>query len=49
MRGFGSFEAAAGFCTAHDELRNYLRSQRALGEAVSLVAQRQLFRDAGVP
>ena len=25
MRGFGSFAAAARFCTAHDELRNYVR------------------------
>jgi len=25
MRGFGSFEAAARFCTAHDELRDHLR------------------------
>ena len=45
MRGFGSFAAAARFCTAHDELRDYLRCRRTLGEAVSLAAQRQLFRD----
>jgi putative transposase len=45
MRGFGSFAAAARFCTAHDELRDYLRSRRTLGEAVSLAEQRQLFRD----
>ncbi len=45
MRGFGSFAAAARFCTAHDELRDYFRPRRTLGEAVSLVEQRQLFRD----
>ncbi len=33
------------FCTAHDEFRDYLRSRRTLGEAVSLAEQRQLFRD----
>ncbi len=45
MRGFGSFAAAARFCTAHDELRDYFRARRTLGEAVSLAEQRQLFRD----
>jgi putative transposase len=45
MRGFGSFEAAARFCTAHDELRNYFRARRTMGEAVSLAEQRQQFRD----
>ncbi len=45
MRGFGSFEAAARFCTAHDELRDYFRSRKTTGEAVSLAEQRRLFRD----
>jgi putative transposase len=45
MRGFGSFAAAARFCTAHDELRDYFRCRRTTGEAVSLAEQRQLFRD----
>jgi putative transposase len=45
MRGFGSFEAAARFCTAHDELRDYFRPRRTMGEAVSLAVRRQLFRD----
>src|ERR687884_2289139 len=45
MRGFGSFEAAARFCTAHDELRDYFRSRKTMGETVSLAAQRRLFRD----
>ena len=34
MRGFGSFEAASRFCTAHDELRDYLRPPKTMGEAV---------------
>ena len=45
MRGFGSFAAAARFCTAHDELRDYFRCRRTTGEAVSLAEQRELFRD----
>ena len=45
MRGFGSFEAATRFCTAHDELRDYFRSRRTLGEVVSLGQQRPLFCD----
>ena len=45
MRGFGNFEAAARFCTAHDELRDYFRPRKTTGEAVSLAVQRQLFRD----
>jgi hypothetical protein len=43
MRGFGNFKAAARFGTAHDELRDYFRSRRTLGEAVSLAEQRQRF------
>jgi putative transposase len=45
MRGFGTFEAAARFCTAHDELRDYFRSRKTTGEAVSLAEHRRLFRD----
>jgi putative transposase len=45
MRGFGSFEAAARFCTAHDEIRDYFRSRETMGEAVSLAEQRQMYRD----
>ena len=45
MRGFRSFEAAARFCSAHDELRDYVRSRRRMGEAVSLAQKRRLFRD----
>ena len=45
LRGFGSFEAAARFCTAHDELRDYFRSRKTTGEAVSLADRRHAFRD----
>ena len=44
MRGFGTSEAAARFCTAHDELRDYFRSRKTTGETVPLAEQRQLFR-----
>lgn len=43
MSGFGSFESAARFCCAFDELRNYLRPRRMMGESVSLLEQRQSF------
>ena len=43
MRGFGAVEAAARFCCAFDELRNYLRPRRTMGEVVSLLKQRQAF------
>jgi putative transposase len=43
MRGFGSIEAAARFCCAFDELRNYLCPRSTMGEAVSLLEQRQTF------
>ena len=45
MRGFGNFEAASRFCTAQEELRDYFRSRRTLGEAVSLAERRRLFHD----
>ena len=45
LRGVGSFDAAARFCTAHDELRDSFRSRRMLGTAVSLAERRQMFRD----
>jgi putative transposase len=43
MRGFGTVEAAARFCYAFDELRNYFRSRRMMGKMVSLREQRQAF------
>jgi len=45
MRGFGSFDAAARFCMAHDELRDLLRPRTRFNEAVSLADQRHLFQE----
>ena len=45
MRGCGGFEAAARFCSGHDELRDYFRCRPRLGACVSLAEKRQLFRD----
>jgi putative transposase len=43
LHGFGSVEAAARFCCAFEELRNYLRHGRIMGEGVSLLEQRRAF------
>jgi len=43
LRGFGSFDAAARFCSAHDDLRDHLRYRHHLNETVSLTNQRRLF------
>jgi putative transposase len=43
MRGFGTVEAAARFCCAFDELRNYFRPRHTVGEVVSLREQRWAF------
>lgn len=43
MRGFKSFVSASRFCTAFDELRNYLRARQRMTENVSLAQQRQLY------
>jgi putative transposase len=43
MHGFKTFEAAARFCCAFDEVRTYLRPRRTRGEVVSLLEQRQTF------
>lgn len=45
MRGFGSFAAAARFCTGYEEQRQYFRPRTRQGERVALAAQRHLFRD----
>jgi len=45
MRGFGSFDSAARFCTAHDDLRDHLRPRTRFNEAVSLAEQRRLFQE----
>ena len=36
MRGFRSFEATAGFGTAHDDVRDYFRPRRTVEEPVPL-------------
>ena len=43
MRGFGTFEAAARFCCAFDELRNDFHSRHMMGDSVPLPEQRQAF------
>jgi putative transposase len=45
MHGFGSFDSAARFCSAVDELRNYLRSGSTMGEPTSPLERRQAFLD----
>jgi len=45
MRGFDSFEAAARFCPAYDELRDHFRFRQYLNETVSLAEQRRLFQE----
>jgi transposase-like protein len=44
MRGFGSFESASRFCSAFDELDDYLRMRRREQPHVPLFEQRRLFR-----
>ena len=44
MRGFGTFQSAARFCTAHDELRDYFRYRIMLREVVPLGVQREQYR-----
>lgn len=44
MRGFGSFDSAARFCSAHDELRDYFRHRTTMDEVVPLAVQREQFR-----
>lgn len=43
-RGFGNFEAAARFCLADDEQRDYFRTRPKPKEKVSLAHQRRIFR-----
>lgn len=45
LRGRGSFEGAARFCCAHDDLRDHWRSRQHLNEAVSLAEQRRVFQE----
>jgi putative transposase len=43
MLGFKKFESASRFCTAFDELRNYLRIQKPGTKGVSAAERRQVF------
>jgi len=45
MRGFGRFAAAARFCPAFEEQRQYFRPVARSGEAVSLVDRRRVFQE----
>jgi putative transposase len=45
MHGFENFDSAARFCSAFDELRNYLRPRFTMEKPVSLSEQRQAFLD----
>ncbi len=45
MRGVGSFDVAARFCSVYDELRDHFRSRPHLNETVSLADQRHLFQE----
>jgi transposase-like protein len=44
MRGFGSFNSAARFCVAHDEVRDYFRHRTRMNEVVPLRVQQDQFR-----
>jgi transposase-like protein len=44
MRGFGTFDSAARFCSAYDELRDYFRHRTSMDEVVPLGVQREQFR-----
>ncbi len=45
MLGFAKFESASRFCTAFDELRNYLRVRSAGGEHVPADIRRKMITD----
>jgi putative transposase len=45
MRGFGSFAAAARFCLAFEEQRQYFRAQARPGAPVSLAERRRRFQE----
>ena len=44
MLGFGAVESAGRFCQAYDEVRNYFRARRRMGEVVSLAERRQQYQ-----
>jgi hypothetical protein len=43
MQGFGRVEAAARFCPAFEEVRQWFRSRQRMTQAVSLADKRHLF------
>ncbi len=43
MCGFGSFAAAARFCRAFDEIRQFFRARSTVKQKVSLSQQREAF------
>jgi len=45
MLGFAKFESASRFCSAFDELRNYLRVRAVDGQQVSASDRRRIFTD----
>ncbi len=45
MRGFGSFTAAARFCTGFEEQRQYFRAVVRSGQIVSLADRRRVFQE----
>jgi putative transposase len=45
MLGFAKFESASRFCSAFDELRNYLRVRSVGGEHVSASSRREIFTE----
>ena len=45
MLGFAKFESASRFCTAFDELRNYLRVRTVDGQQISASSWREIFTD----
>jgi transposase-like protein len=45
MLGFAQFESASRFCTAFDELRNYLRVPALDGQQVSASSRRKIFTE----
>src|SRR6266702_7388632 len=44
MRGFGNFTSASRFCRAFDEVRQFFRVRMTMKQCVSLVQQREGFR-----
>ena len=45
MLGFAKFESASRFCSAFDELRNYLRVRTVDGQQISASSRREIFTD----